>query len=57
MTTKTKNAQFKEFLENNPGNYDLNIHNRKMVTENILEISKVLEKELLNNVKFKFKII
>ena len=57
VTTKTKYAQIKEFLENNPGNYDLNIHNRKMVTENILEISKVLEKELLNNVKFKFKVI
>ena len=57
VAAKTKYAQIKEFLENNPGNYDLNIHNRKMVTENILEISKVLEKELLNNVKFKFKVI
>ena len=53
----TKYSQIKEFLEDNSGKYDLKIHNREIVTENLLEFAKNLEKELLNKVKFNFKII
>ena len=46
-----------EFLEKNSGSYDLKIQDRKIVTEQLLEISSWLEKELLNKVKFNFKVI
>ena len=57
ITASTKYNQVKEFLENNSGKYDLKIHNREIVTENLLEFAKNLEKELINKVKFNFKII
>ena len=57
ITANTKYNQIKEFLENNSGKYDLKIHNREIVTENLLEFAKNLEKELLNKVKFNFRII
>ena len=57
ITASTKYNQIKEFLENNSGKYDLKIHNREIVTENLLEFAKNLEKELINKVKFNFKII
>ena len=57
VVTKTRYNQIKEFLEKNPGSYDLKIHDRKIVTEKLLEFSSQLEKELLNKVKFNFKVI
>ena len=57
ITASIKYNQVKEFLENNFGKYDLKIHNREIVTENLLEFAKNLEKELINKVKFNFKII
>ena len=57
ITASSKYNQIKEFLENNSGKYDLKIHNREIVTENLLEFAKNLEKELLNKVKFNFRII
>ena len=57
ITASTKYNQIKEFLENNSGKYDLKIHNREIVTENLLEFAKNLEKELINKVKFNFKIV
>ena len=57
INVHSKYNQIKEFLENNSGKYDLKIHNREIVTENLLEFAKNLEKELINKVKFNFKII
>ena len=57
VVTRTKYNQIKEFLEKNSGSYDLKIHDRKIVTEKLLEFSSQLEKELLNKVKFNFKVI
>ena len=57
INVHSKYNQIKEFLENNSGKYDLKIHNREIVTENLLEFAKNLEKELLNKVKFNFTII
>ena len=57
INTRTKYHQIKEFLENNSGKYNLQIHNREIVTENLLEFAKNLEKELINKVKFNFKIV
>ena len=57
VTTSTKYNQIKEFLEKNSGSYDLKIQDRKIVTEQLLEFSSRLEKELLNKVKFNFKVV
>ena len=57
VSTCTKYNQIKEFFENNPAKYNLKIHNREIVTENLLEFAKDLEKELMNKVKFNFKIV
>ena len=57
VNKSTKYNQIKEFLEKNLGSYDLKIHDRKIVTEKLLEFSSQLEKELLNKVKFNFKVI
>ena len=57
VNISTKYNQIKEFLEKNLGSYDLKIHDRKIVTEKLLEFSSQLEKELLNKVKFNFKVI
>ena len=57
VNKSTKYNQIKEFLEKNLGSYDLKIQDRKIVTEQLLEFSNRLEKELLNKVKFNFKFI
>ena len=57
VNKSTKYNQIKEFLEKNLGSYDLKVHDRKIVTEQLLEFSSRLEKELLNKVKFNFKFI
>ena len=57
VNKSTKYNQIKEFLEKNLGSYDLKIQDRKIVTEQLLEFSSRLEKELLNKVKFNFKIV
>ena len=57
VNKSTKYNQIKEFLEKNSGSYDLKIQDRKIVTEQLLEFSSRLEKELLNKVKFNFKVV
>ena len=55
VSANTKYNQVKEFLKKNSGQYNLNIQNREIITDNLLEFAKNLEKELQNKVKFNIK--
>ena len=57
FSSNPKDSNLKDFLKNNPDEYNLKIPNREIITESLIRYAESLEKELDNKVKFNFEIV